>query len=134
MRDLSIFHDDTFDIVWQVYSVNLVPSVESVFREVRRVLRPGGIYFVQFANPFVQAIDEDAWDGRAYPLSDFYVDGEDLAERFPHWDVDQPDGSKVKLASPHEFRHTLSTVLNTLAKEGFIFLGLWEWMWHDENP
>ena len=134
MRDLSVFPDEAFDVVWQVYSVNFVPSVEPVFREVRRVLRPGGIYFVQFANPFVQAIDEDAWDGRAYPLSDSYVDGEDLAERFPHWDVDQPDRSKVKLASPHEFRHTLSTVLNTLAKEGFIFLGLWEWIRSDENP
>lgn len=134
MRDLPAFMDNQFDIVWQVYSVNFVPSVEPVFREVRRVLKPGGIYFVQFANPFVQAIDEDAWDGRAYPLSDFYVDGEDLAERFPYWDVAQPDGSKVKLASPHEFRHTLSTVMNTLAKDGFIFLGLWEWMRHDENP
>jgi SAM-dependent methyltransferase len=134
MRDLSIFSDETYDVVWQVYSVNFVPTVESVFREVRRVLKPGGIYFVQFANPFVQAIDEDAWDGRPYPLSGFYVDGEDLAERFPHWDVDQPDGSKVKLASPHEFGHPLSNVLNTLAKDGCIFLGLWEWMRHDENP
>lgn len=134
MRDLSIFPDDTFDVVWQVYSVNFVPAVESVFREVARVLKPGGIYFVQFANPFIQAVDEEAWDGHAYPLTGFYVDGEDLAERFPHWDVAQPDGSTVKLASPHEFRHTLSTVLNTLAKDGFIFLGLWEWIRSDENP
>ena len=134
MRDLSTFTDNHFDIVWQVYSINFVPSVEPVFQEVRRVLQPGGIYFLQFANPFVQAIDEDAWDGRAYPLSGFYMDGEDLAERFPHWDVAKPDGSTIKLSSPHEFRHTLSTVMNTLAKDGFIFLGLWEWMRQDENP
>jgi len=134
MRDLSTFTDNHFDIVWQVYSINFVPSVEPVFQEVRRVLKPGGIYFLQFANPFVQAIDEDAWDGRAYPLSGFYMDGEDLAERFPHWDVAKPDGSTIKLSSPHEFRHTLSTVMNTLAKDGFIFLGLWEWMRQDENP
>jgi ubiquinone/menaquinone biosynthesis C-methylase UbiE len=134
MRDLSTFTDNHFDIVWQVYSINFVPSVEPVVQEVRRVLKPGGIYFLQFANPFVQAIDEDAWDGRAYPLSDFYMDGEDLAERFPHWDVAKPDGSTIKLSSPHEFRHTLSTVMNTLAKDGFIFLGLWEWMRHDDNP
>ena len=134
MRDLSTFTDNHFDIVWQVYSINFVPSVEPVFQEVRRVLKPGGIYFLQFANPFVQAIDEDAWDGRAYPLSGFYMDGEDLAERFPHWDVAKPDSSTIKLSSPHEFRHTLSTVMNTLAKDGFIFLGLWEWMRQDENP
>ena len=80
LRDLSVFPDEAFDVVWQVYSDNFVPSVESV------------------------------------------------------WDVAQPDGSTVKLASPHEFRHTLGTVMNTLAKDGFILLGLWEWMRSNENP
>jgi len=134
MCNLSEFTDNQFDIVWQVYSINFVPSVEPVFQGVRRVLKPGGIYFLQFANPFTIGIDEERWDGKAYSLNYLYLDGEDLSERFPHWDVDQPDGSKVKLASPHEFRHTLSTVMNTLVKDGFIFLGLWEWMRHDENP
>ena len=134
MRDLSIFRADTFDVVWQVYSINFVPSVGPVFREVAHVLKPGGIYFVQFANPFVHSIDEDAWDGRAYPLKDLYQDGEDLSQRFPHWDVAQPDGSQARLTSPHEFRHTLSMVLNTLVLDGFILLGLWEWMRADDNP
>jgi SAM-dependent methyltransferase len=128
MRDLSIFVDNTFDIVWQIYSINFVPSVEPVFREVRRVLKPGGIYFVQFANPFTLGADETAWDGRSYPLGGFYQDGEDLSERFPTWDVEQPDGSVLKMAGPHEFRHNLSTVLNTLVGNGFILLGMWEYM------
>ncbi len=134
MRDLSAFSTDAFDVVWQVYSLNFVPSVEPVFREVARVLRPGGVYFLQFANPFVHAVDDEAWDGSAYPLQHPYIDGEDLTRYFPHWDVSQPDGSQVKLASPHEFRHTLSTVMNTLVGVGFRFLGLWEWMQRDENP
>jgi len=134
MRDLSVFSDDSFDVVWQVYSVNFIPSVEPVFREAARVLKPGGIYFVQFANPFVHSVDEEAWDGEAYPLKYRYLDGEDLTERFPHWDVEQPDGSTIQLDSPHEFCHALSTVLNTLVGQGFIFLGLWEWMRSDENP
>jgi SAM-dependent methyltransferase len=134
MRDLSVFHANAFDVVWQPYSVNFVPSVESVFREVARVLKPGGIYYVAFANPFVQSVDDEAWDGQAYPLKGLYLDGEDMTQYFPHWDVTRPDGSQAKLDSPHEFRHTLSTVLNTLAKEGFIFLGLWEWMRLDEKP
>ena len=134
MRDLSVFHAGSFDVVWQVYSINFVPSVSPVFQEVARVLKPSGIYFVQFANPFVQSVDEEAWDGKSYPLKDLYVDGEDMAERFPHWDVTQPDGSKVKLDSPHEYRHILSTVLNTLVSCGFMLLGLWEWMKPGEAP
>ena len=134
MRDLSAFPDSQFDIVWQVYSINFVPSVEPVFREVARVLKPDGIYFVQFHNPFIQSLDNDAWNGEAYPLKGLYLDGEDMSHSFPHWDVEQPDGTTVRLAGPHEFRHTLSTVLNTLVGYGFILLGLWEWIRNDENP
>jgi SAM-dependent methyltransferase len=134
MRDLSAFTDAIFDVVWQVYSINFIPSVEPVFREVSRVLKPGGIYFVQFANPFVQGLDDTGWNGESYPLKSVYQEGEDMTRTYPHWDVEQPDGSSVRLAGPHEFRHTLSTMLNGLATKGFIFLGLWEWMRTDDNP
>jgi SAM-dependent methyltransferase len=134
MRDLSIFLDHSFDVVWQMYSLNFVPSVEPVFREVKRVLKPGGIYFLMFANPLVIAVDEDAWDGNAYPLKYPYIDGEDITRHFPDWDVTRPDGSQVKLTGPHEFRHRLSTVMNTMVKHGFVFLGLWEWIRPDVDP
>ena len=134
MRDLSAFPDSHFDIVWQVYSINFVPSLDPVFQGVRRVLKPGGIYFLQFANPFAIGIDQEKWDGQAYPLNALYIDSEDQSERFPDWDVQQPDGSTVKRTSPHEFRHTLGTVLNGLVGNSFILLGLWEWMKKEENP
>lgn len=134
MRDLSRFPDNHFDLVWQPYSVNFVPSVEPVFREVARVLKPGGVYYLSFANPFVHTLDDEAWDGNGYPLHRPYIDGEDVTRYFPHWDVTRPDGSQVQLPGPHEFRHTLSTVLNTMAHNGFIFLYLQEWMQADESP
>lgn len=134
MRDLSAFSDDEFDLVWQPYSLNYSPEVEPVFREVARVLKPDGIYHVTFANPFVQALDGESWDGNGYALRGLYTDGEDISRYYLHWDVEQTDGSTVKVESPHEFRHNLSTVLNSLAKNGFIFLHLQEWMRHDENP
>ena len=134
MRDLSGFPDNAFDIVWQPYSVNFVPSVGSVFQEVARVLKPGGIYYLGFANPFAQSVDDEAWDGKAYPLCRPYLDGEDVSQYFPHWDVWQKDGTAVKVDSPHEFRHNLSTVLNTMASNGFIFLHLQEYMVEDGEP
>lgn len=134
MRDLSIFCANTFDIVWQPYSVNFVPSVELVYREVARVLKPGGIYYMSFANPFVHAVDDEAWDGKAYPLNRLYIDGEDLSPSFPHWDVTQENGTTLKVDSPHEFRHIMSTVLNTMAKNGFVFLHFQEYVLKEENP
>lgn len=134
MRDLSVFADGSFDIVWQPYAINFVPSVEPVFREVARLLSAGGTYFLQFANPFVMAVDEEAWDGNAFPLCRPYLDGEDVTRYFPHWDVTRPDGSQVQLESPHEFRHTLSSVMNTLVDNGFVFLGIWEWQILEKDP
>jgi SAM-dependent methyltransferase len=134
MRDLSAFADDQFDIVWQPYSINFVPGVDPVFQGVARLLREGGIYFLQFANPFIQAVDDEAWNGSAYPLSRPYIDGEDLTTYFPHWDVEQADGTTRQLASPHEFRHIMSTVLNSLIKHGFAMLHFQEWMKQDTDP
>jgi len=134
MRDLSIFPENTFDVVWQPYSINFVPSVELVYQGVSRVLKSGGIYFMQFANPFVNAVDDEAWDQGAYPLNRIYIEGEDTTKYFPYWDVTHADGTQKIFDSPHEFRHTLGMVLNTMVKNGFIFLHLQEWMKPDENP
>jgi len=134
MRDLSVFSANSFDIVWQVYSINFIPSIQPVIAEVRRVLKSDGIYFLQFANPFAVGIDEEKWDGQAYPLTGLYIDGEDLSGRFPDWDVKQLDGSTVKCLSPHEYRHNLGSVLNCLAGNGFTLLGLWEREEKEEDP
>lgn len=132
MRDLSTFGTSHFDVVWQPYSLNYSPTVEPVFREVARVLKPEGIYHVTFANPFTQAVDDDSWDGEGYRLRGLYSDGEDMSRYFPTWDVEQSDGSIITVDRPHEFRHNLSTVLNALVQNGFVLLHLKEWMRHAE--
>jgi SAM-dependent methyltransferase len=137
MRDLSALSSDEFDIVWQPYSINFVPSVVPVFQEVARVVRPGGRYMVEFANPFTHfAVDEDAWDGKGYPLKYPYTDGEEVTGLNPdwrYWDVQTEGGKWVKVESPREFRHTLGTLINGLAREGFVILGAWEDASGDQN-
>jgi SAM-dependent methyltransferase len=126
MRDLSPFASDSFDVVWHAHSINFVPSVEPVFDEVARVLRPGGFYHVSCHNPFVHAVDDRHWDGKGYPLTRPYIDGEEIIYENSEWDVWQPDGTIVRVRGPHEYRHTLATMINGLARRSFIILGLWE--------
>lgn len=133
MRDLAVFPDHRFDIVWQPYSINYCPTVAPVIAEVTRILKPAGLYHLAFANPFALAIDS-TWDGHGYPVRGRYTDGEDLHHYDPLWEVEQPDGTIVSLDRPLEFRHTLSTVFNTLSQHGFRFLHLQEWMRSDMNP
>jgi SAM-dependent methyltransferase len=130
MRDLSALPSDEFDVVWQSYSINFIPDVTPVFQEVARVIRPAGRYYLQFANPFTHfSLDEDAWDGKGYPLKYHYVDGQEVTGLNPnwrYWDVRTEEGKRVKVKSPREFRHTLGTVINGLSREGFAILGAWE--------
>ncbi|MEM7128043.1 MAG: class I SAM-dependent methyltransferase [Chloroflexota bacterium] len=119
MRDLSAFQTNHFDFVYQAYSINFVPSTESVFAEVARVLRAGGYYHLQWANPFTQSVDDEAWDGETYLLQHPYIDGFEITQYYPHWDVEDGKGGWRKIDSPKEYRHTLGTVLNGLIAQGF---------------
>ncbi|HRW05580.1 MAG TPA: class I SAM-dependent methyltransferase [Caldilineaceae bacterium] len=134
MRDLSALGDDSFDLVYQAYSINFVPSVAPVFAEVARVLRPGGLYHMQWANPFTQSVDDQAWDGETYLLHHPYVDGYEVSTYYPTWDIEDGEGGWRTIQSPREFRHILSTVVNTLTEKGFVILRLQEAMSSEEEP
>jgi SAM-dependent methyltransferase len=130
IRDLSQLDDSGFDLVWQGYSINFVPDVNTVFEGIARVIRPGGLYYLMFGNPFtLHSVDEETWDGESYPLRYPYIDGAEITGLNPNWafwDVQTEDGEWIKVESPKEFRHTLSTLLNGLIRQGFVILGIWE--------
>lgn len=60
MRDLGVFGDATFDLVVHPCSNCFVPDVLPVWREVARVLGPGGILLAGFINPIAFIFDEHA--------------------------------------------------------------------------
>ncbi len=134
MRDLSVFADGAFDVVWQPYSINFVPSVSPVFAEVARVLAPGGLYYVHFANSFAMLVNDDAWDGKAYPVQYPYVDGFNINILFPNWTVTAADGTVQEIEGPQEYLHFLSTIVNTLIGNRFQILGLWEELTPHPHP
>jgi SAM-dependent methyltransferase len=134
MRDLSRFPEDGFDLVYQPYSLNFVPDVRPVFQAVARILRQGGLYRLAWANPFTQAVDDELWDGNGYRLIQPYVDGAELTVLFPHWDVEGEDGTRSRIDSPREFRHALSTLINSLVAQGFMILGFWEEISEEPDP
>ena len=126
MRDLSAFADAGFDLIWHAYSINFIPETNAVFTEVARVLRPGGLYRLEWANPFVCGLDEAEWLDPGYPLKQPYIDGAELVFDQPDWEIRADDGTCTRIAGPKEFRHTLSTVVNGLIKRGFSIRGIWE--------
>lgn len=134
MRDLSVFADNWFDLVYQAYSINFVDTVIPVFTEVARLLRPKGLYQFQWANPFTQSVDDQAWDGETYLLHHPYIDGFETSTYYPTWDIEDGKGGWRQIESPREFRHTLGTVVNTLVANGFLILRLQEAVSDEEEP
>ena len=125
MRDLSVFADDTFDLVYQPYSLNFVPDARVVFAQVARVLRPSGIYYFMCANPFAAGLTEQAWNGEGYTLKQPYAQGAKIIYQDPDW-VYERDATDKPIPGPQEFRQTLSTLLNGLIQEQFRLLRLEE--------
>ena len=131
MRDLSAFGEGAFDVVWHGHSLNFVPDARVVFQQVRRVVRPGGIYHLSCCNPYFHGIDEEEWNGEAYPLRNRYAEGEVIYASGDEWTFTAPDGSPRRIRGPREFRHNMETLLNVPVELGFSLLRMREVAYFD---
>ena len=125
MQDLSAFRGRSFDVVWLAHSINFVPSATATISEIARVCKVGGKVRMHFTNPYVHGV----WDrpcNEGFLLTQPYVDGQQIKYRSPYWTFADSDGRERKVRGPREYRHSLSTIVNSLIACGFTIDGLWE--------
>ena len=132
MRDLSALDGAGFDVVSHSYSLNFVPDARAVFGEVARVVRPGGLYRLMCANPFVMGTGTRDWAGRGYALSEPYADGAEVAGADEDW-VYEREG-REPVPPGREYRHGLGTLVGGLAGSGFRLLDASEDESMDPDP
>jgi SAM-dependent methyltransferase len=118
MRDLSVFPDASFDLVFNPVSNVFCPQLAPVWRESYRVLRAGGTLLAGFMNPDVFVFDEAA------------ADRGDLVVRhpLPFSTLDLPAAERAGAYGdgPVEFSHTLSGQIGGQLAAGFILTGFTE--------
>jgi len=128
MRDLSVFADASFDLVFHPISNLYVPDIRPVWRECFRVLRSDGTLLSSFYNPVVFVGDRDpsiAEQGLirprfSLPYSDLeHLDTAALADR-------QQRGEALV------FGHSLSEQIGGQMEAGFVLTGFYED--HQPNP
>lgn len=119
MRDLSCFDNNYFDIIWHPYSLTFVPDSRVVFHEVSRILRVGGLYYLMCANPFFAGLTHNDWNGFGYTLKHTYQDETMITYQDQEWVYDHSKSQK-QIQGPREYTQTLSRIMNTLIKEGFL--------------
>lgn len=122
MRDLSVFPDCTFDIIFHPISNLYVPDVQPVWRECHRVLKMGGRLLASFYNPVVFVGDRDpsyAEQGLirpAYMLP--FVEAEHLAADAVRAKIDKGEALV--------FGHSLAAQIDGQLRAGFVLAGFHE--------
>lgn len=120
MRDLSVFEDGSFDLVFHPCSNTFVDTILPVWREAFRVLRPGGVLLSGFCNPVIFLFDPELQDKGVLqlkykmPYSDFTSLTE--AERRRYTDKHEP----LCVA------HTLQDQIGGQLDAGFLLAGYFE--------
>lgn len=121
MADLSIFPDESFDLIFHPVSNVFAPAVRPVWREAYRVLRRGGALLAGFMNPDVYLFDLELAEEKGVlevrhtlPYSDLEDAPEEVRRRY------------IEDGEPLEFSHSLEDQIGGQADAGFLIAGLYE--------
>jgi len=120
MRDLSVFPDASFDLVFHPVSNVFCPEAPPVWREACRVLRRGGLLLAGIANPvyylFGTMLEDQQTLTVRYPVP--YSDLESLTPKELQACLEQ--------GTPLEFGHTLTDQIGGQTDAGFAITGFYE--------
>jgi SAM-dependent methyltransferase len=118
MRDLDVFPDASFDVVFHPVSNVFCPDLAPVWREAFRVLPPGGILLAGFMNP-----DIFIFDAAALERGELMV-----RHPLPFSTLDLPDDERQRdyADGPVEYSHTLTEQIGGQLAAGFMITHLAE--------
>jgi len=116
MDNLAMLAPAKFDIVWQAVSTCYVPDVGSVYRQVARVIRPGGVYLSQHKQPVsLQAVVKPT------------ADGYQIVEPYYRTDPLQPTQACAhRERGAVEYLHRWEQLVGELCRAGFVIEDLVE--------
>ncbi len=119
MQDLSMFCDNQFDMIYNPTSTCFIADVVHVYRQVYRILKPGGFFLTSIINPALYLFDEKkVMKNRlkvkyTLPYSDLSSISKKELER------------RMKQHDTIEFSHTLQDLLCGLTDSGFIITDMY---------
>ncbi len=116
MDDLSQFNEAEFDIVHQPVSTCYVPDLATVYREIARATRPGGLYISQHKQPTSLQISHR--DSR-----DRYVLG---VEYYLHGPLPPVEDTSYREGGTTEYLHRWDQLVGELCRAGFVLEDLRE--------
>ena len=118
--DLSIFADESFDLVFNPCSTVFMPDVRAVWKECSRVLRPGGVLMTGSMNPVHYIFDLYKADEGILEVT-HSIPYSDLIS-IPREDLDE----LIEKGLPVEFGHSLTDLIGGQLDAGLVLTDLYE--------
>jgi SAM-dependent methyltransferase len=118
--DLSLFREESFDMIFNPVSTVFMPDVRAVWNECYRVLRPNSVLMTGFMNPVHYIFDLFKADegvlevAHAIPYSDLTSLSEEDLEDY------------LEKGLPLEFGHSLTDLIGGQCAAGFVITDLYE--------
>ena len=120
MRNLSVFSDEAFDLIFHPVSNVFCPEVRPVWKEAFRVLRHGGLLLAGFANPVYYMFGTHADEQKNLQVR-YAIPYSDLKDMEPEeLDICIEEGI------PLEFGHSLTDLIAGQTDAGFSITGFYE--------
>jgi len=114
--DLSVFADESFDIVFNPCSTVFMSDVRTVWKEAFRILRHGGILMTGSMNPIHYIFDLEKFDNGIL----------EAAHSIPYSDLESMSREYLEKGFPLEFGHSLTDLLGGQCAAGFQIVDLYE--------
>jgi SAM-dependent methyltransferase len=121
MADLSVFPDNTFDLIFHPVSNLFAPRLQPVWNEAYRVLKPGGSLLAGFTNPVWYIFDFDLMENEKRMEVRYSIPYSDL-EQLPPKRLQE----YLETNDPLEFGHSLEDQIGGQLKAGFALTGFYE--------
>ena len=122
MKDLTVFSDNSFDLIFNPCSIVFVDDVLPVWSECFRVLKPGGILMTGLINPISFQLDEESLKLKyKQPFSDLHSLPKEKLEELK------------KKNEPLVFGHSLTDQIGGQLDAGFTITAMFEDTWDVEN-
>lgn len=128
MNDLSCLEPNSFDMVFNPCSTGFVPDVANVYKQVSRVLKPGGRFMTGFVKPVYYLFDV-----RLVEKGEFK-----LKYSQPYSDLESLDDSELSMFmnanEPLVYGHSLTAHIKGQLDAGLELVDMFEDYWGENNP
>ncbi len=125
MADLSVFENDSFDLIVHPCSNCFVPNVLPVWKEAARVMKPGANLLSGIVNPIVYLFDDQLMEKGEFKV----------CHKIPYSDLTglSPEQRQARLddEQPFLFGHSLADQVGGQIDAGLAITGLFESRWSE---